>query len=131
MKNLWWIGVVVLLAGCDDVRLEPRFKFVPRFGEQPPSEALAEDVEERLEAVDAQLKRLERDLTGKTGAAKRELEEQLAALEKQKRSLDGALRDATRTGDQALKDVQRTTAEVLKDLERELKKLDEKVTSSR
>lgn len=131
MKNLWPLLGVLLLAGCDDVRLEPRFKFVPRFGEKSPSAALAEDIETRLAELDAELARLEADISGKSGATRRELKEQLDDLERQKRGLEAAVRDARNAGDEAIRDVRRTTSEVLRDLERGLKRLDEKVASSR
>ena len=122
------LGVAAALgAGCDDVKLEPRFELVPRFGQRDPVEEAREqarrDVEARLREMDGELQELKLTVGEQTGDAQREAQRQLDELQSRKDELARDLEAASREGGKAMQELQKGIESALKDLERELNKL--------
>lgn len=122
------LGVVAALgAGCDDVRLEPRFKLVPRVGGPEPAQDVGEqvrrDLEARLREMDGELQELKHSVGEQTGDAQKEAQKHLDELQSRKDELAKELEGVGREGGKAVGDLQKGIESALKDLERELNKL--------
>lgn len=112
---------LLLLAGCDNVRLEPRFKMVPRFGEAPPAapkdplEQLQRDLDAQLKQLDQEVQRLQQSAAGKGDEAKAEADHQAKLLETRKNDLQRQLDQAGKAGEEALRKIGAAIDQAVKD----------------
>jgi hypothetical protein len=125
-RVLWALAAGLLLAGCENVQLEPRFKGVPRFGEEKTEaqklqeeagrqvEAFQRDLEKQLGQLDAEIRRLQQAASNKSDDAQQDANRAVKDLEAKKSDLEAQLQAAGKAGEQALKDIEKAIQNAIK-----------------